>query len=83
MNLGRNIEQKYTEFESNFPLFFLCSHFWKTNMVDLYSLWNIENTNIAVHCLQSRVKVMGNKGEDTGKMGVKSMEKKTFFLKKT
>ena len=52
-------------------------------MVELYSLLNIENTNISVHCLQSRVKVMGNKGEDTGKMGVKSMEKKTFFLKKT
>ena len=24
---------------------------------------------------------MGNKGEDTGKMGVTSKEKKTFFLK--
>ena len=81
MNLGRNIEQKYTEFESNFPLFFLCSHFWKTNMVDLYSLWNIENTNIAVHCLQSRVKVMGNKGEDTGKIDVTSKEKNIFSQK--
>ena len=39
-------------------------------MVELYSLWNIENTNISVHFLQSRVKIMGNKGEDTGKMGV-------------
>ena len=51
--------------------FSLCSHFWKKNMVELYSLWNIENTNILVHCFQSRVKVMGNKGEDTGKMGVR------------
>ena len=32
--------------------------------------------------MQSRVKVMGNKGEDTGKMGVTSKEKKHFFLKK-
>ena len=44
-------------------------------MVELYSLWNIENTNISVHCLQSRVKIMGNKGEDTGKMGVTTKEK--------
>ena len=39
-------------------------------MVELYSLSNIDDTNFSVHCLQSRVKVMGNKGEDTGKMGV-------------
>ena len=50
-------------------------------MVELYSLLNIENTNISVHCLQSRVKVMGNKGEDTGKMGVTSKKKKHFFSK--
>ena len=51
-------------------------------MVELYSLLNIENTNISVHCLQSRVKVMGNKAEDTGKMCVTRKEKKHFFLKK-
>ena len=50
-------------------------------MVELYSLRNIENTNIAVHCSQSRVKVMGNKGEDTGKMGVTSKEKNIFSQK--
>ena len=47
-------------------------------MVELYSLSNIENTNISVDCLQSRVKVTGNKGEDTGKMGVTSKEKNIF-----
>ena len=31
--------------------------------------------------MQSRVKVMGNKGEDTGKMGVTSKKKKHFFSK--
>ena len=51
-------------------------------MVELYSLWNIENTNISVNFLQSRVKVMGNKGEDTSKMGVTNKEKNVFFLKK-
>ena len=50
-------------------------------MVELYSLRHIKNANILVHCLQSRVKVMGNKGEDTAKMGVTSKEK-IFFLKK-
>ena len=64
-----------------FRFFSLFSHFWKANMVELYSLWNIEITNISVHCLQSRVKITGSKGEDTGKMGVTSKEK-TFFLKK-
>ena len=44
-------------------------------MVELYSLRNIENTNIAVHCLRSRVKVMGIKGEDTGKMGVTRIDR--------
>ena len=47
-------------------------------MVELYSLSNIENTNISVHFLQSRVKVMGNKGDDTGKTGVTSKEKNNF-----
>ena len=47
-------------------------------MVELYSLWNIEYTNISVHCSQSRVKVMGNKVEDTGEMGVTNKEKKHF-----
>ena len=47
-------------------------------MVELYSLWKIENTNMSVHCMQSRVKVMGNKGKDTGKMGVTSKEKNIF-----
>ena len=51
-------------------------------MVELYCLRHIKNANILVHCLQSRVKVMGNKGEDTGKMGVKSMEKKNIFSQK-
>ena len=51
-------------------------------MVELYSFWNIENTNISVNFLQSRVKVMGNKGEDTSKMGVTNKEKNVFFLKK-
>ena len=51
-------------------------------MVELYSLWNIENTNISVNFLQSRVKVMGNKGEDTFKTGVTNKEKNVFFLKK-
>ena len=50
-------------------------------MVELYSLWNIENTNISVNCLQSRIKVMGNKGEDTCKMGVTSKEKNIFSQK--
>ena len=50
-------------------------------MVELYSLLNIENTNISVHCLQSRVKVMGNKGKDTGKMGATSKEKNIFSQK--
>ena len=51
-------------------------------MVELYSFWNIENTNISVNFLQSRVKVMGNEGEDTSKMGVTNKEKNVFFLKK-
>ena len=42
----------------------------------------MENTNISVHYLQSRVKVMGNKGEDTGKSGVTGMEKKHFLSNK-
>ena len=49
-------------------------------MVALYCLRNFENTNIFVYCLQSRVKVIGNKGEDTSKMGVTSKEK-DFFSK--
>ena len=50
-------------------------------MVELYSLGNIKNTNISVHCFQSKVKVMGNKGEDTCKMGVTSNEKNIFCEK--
>ena len=61
--------------------FSLYSHFWKANMAEFYSLWKIENTNILVHCLQCRVKVMSNKGEDTGKMGVTGKEKNIFSQK--
>ena len=50
-------------------------------MIELYSLSNIENTNISVHFLQSRVKVMGNKGENTGEMGVTSKERKHLSQK--
>ena len=50
-------------------------------MVELYSLRNIEITNISVHCLQSRVKITGSKGEDTGKIGVTSKEKNIFSQK--
>ena len=34
-----------------------------------------------VHCLQSRVKVMGNKGENTGKIGFTNKEKNIFSQK--
>ena len=36
---------------------------------------------ILVHCLQSRVKVIGNKGEDISKMGTTSKEKNIFSQK--
>ena len=62
--------------------FFFMFPFWKTSMVELYSLWNIKNSNISVHCLQSRVKLTGGKGEDTSKVGVTSMEKKHFSFQK-
>ena len=52
-------------------------------MVEFYSLWNIENTNISVHFLRPRVKVMNNKGDDTGKTGVTSKEKNFFSQKVT
>ena len=45
-------------------------------MVDLY----IKNTNISVHCLQFRVKVMSKKCEDSGEMDVINKEK-SFFSK--
>ena len=51
-------------------------------MVELYSLWNIENMNISVHCFHSTVKVMGNKGEDSGEMGVTSKRKCNVFQTK-
>ena len=81
--MGRNIEQQYTQFESNF----LCSDFFlyvpilKNKYGRALLSLKIENTNISVHCLQSRVKVMGNKGEDTSKMGVTSKEKNIFSQK--
>ena len=50
-------------------------------MVEVYSLWSIENTNISVHSLLSRVKVMGNKDEDTGTMGVTSKKNNIFSQK--
>ena len=82
--MGRNIEQQYTQFESNFlcSVFFLYVPILKNKYGRALLSLKIENTNISVHCLQSRVKVMGNKGEDTGKMGVKSMEKKNIFSQK-
>ena len=73
MEFGSYIEQQYTEFVSNFLLPFLRNKYGRA----LLSL-NIENTNISVHCLQSRVKEMGKKGKDTGKMCVTSKEKKYF-----
>ena len=51
-------------------------------MVELYCLWNIKNTNTSVDFLQSTVKVLGNKVEDTDKMGVTSKGKNIFFVKK-
>ena len=38
--------------------------------------------NISVHCFQSTVKVMGNKGEDSGEMGVTSKKKCNVFQTK-
>ena len=66
--MGRSIEQQYTKFESNF----LCSGFFL--YVPNFEWWSstlFETLKILTcHYIVYRVKVMGNKGEDTGKMGV-------------